>query len=139
MEEELEFHPIDMETLSKNLKYEHLLVDGMYMRIMNVSKSICIQGATHLKPGFAIMLKGSMIIREDLVGKEAEVVITAPSVFMVPAGSKKYGIALEDCSFATIERTDNVELDVIEKELYKEELVTSNLIGYNKNILMLGE
>jgi predicted acetyltransferase len=56
MENKLEFHPIDMETLSKNLKYEHLLVDGMYMRIMNVSKSICIQGATHLKPGFAIML-----------------------------------------------------------------------------------
>lgn len=139
MEEELGLHPIDMETLSKNLKYEHLLVDGMYMRIMNISKGFFIEGATHFKPGFAIMLKGSMVIKETLKGKENEVVITAPSVFMVPAGSKKYLLGLEDSSFATIERTDNLDLGVIEKELYEEDLVTDQLLNYNTNILRLGE
>jgi len=124
------------DALSEHLEYEHFLVDGMYMRVMHLDKGMFIEGVTHLKEGFALLTKGAMIIKESLT--DVDVHIEAPCYFMVPKGSKKYGLALEDVTFITVERTDNTELNDIEKELYKEDLITSNMLNYNKQILTLG-
>ena len=134
----MEIQPLTIEELSKKVRYEHLLVDGMYMRVMHCAKDVVLEGATHLKAGLAILVKGKLIIRETLYEEPKDIVIEAPCFFIVPEGSKKYGIMLEDTTFATVERTDNTELDKIEKELYAEDLITNQLLNYNKSIMTLG-
>ena len=97
-------------------KYKHSFANGLYVREMIQPKGCLIVGAIHKYSEIFVLLKGKLIIATE---NEPEEYI-GPCYVVTPAGTKKMGYALEECTLMTISAnpTDIQNLDEIEDYLY---------------------
>src|SRR5271165_3520889 len=89
------------------------LLEGMYLRQCCIPGGTAFVGREHKKQHYFICAKGSAQITTDN-GIE---LIRAGMVLMVPPGSKRAGVTVEDTVFITVHRTEETDLAAIEDDL----------------------
>jgi hypothetical protein len=95
------------------LPITHYNIPGVYVRKMFIPAGTILTGKIHNHANIAILAQGTRRIAN---GKEATI-ISAPQVFVDEPGIKRLGFAETDVTFITVHRTDNTEIEAIEKEL----------------------
>lgn len=92
---------------------EHYFADGMYLRKVFSRAGGLIIGKVHKKEHFYMIVSGSV-----MVGRK---VYFAGDVIVSKVGTKRVVIVLEDAIRMTVHRTEERDLDAIEKELIEED------------------
>ena len=100
-----------------NLKTRHYFADGMYLREVPRPAGTTIVGKVHKREHFYIVLQGEVTIAGD--GKRERV--RAPAIFISKPGTKRAVYAHEDSICITVHRTDQTDLDEIERELVEDD------------------
>jgi len=95
------------------LQTKHWFADGMYCRELFRPKDTLIVGKVHRREHFYIVLSGEVTVVGD--GKRER--IKAPRILVSAPGTKRAVYAHEDSICITIHRTDETDLDAIEREL----------------------
>jgi len=95
------------------LPTKHHFADGMYCRELFRPKDTLIVGKVHRREHFYIVLSGEVTVVGD--GKRER--IKAPRILLSAPGTKRAVYAHEDSICITIHRTDETDLDAIEREL----------------------
>ena len=95
------------------LPTKHHFADGMYCRELFRPKDTLIVGKVHRREHFYIVLSGEVTVVGD--GKRER--IKAPRILVSAPGTKRAVYAHEDSICITIHRTDETDLDAIEREL----------------------
>ena len=111
------------------LPVEHYQVDGVYVRSMFIPAGTILTGKIHNFESIAILAKGRIRITngtESYIISEGHIMVDKPGV-------KRLGYAETDVVFITVHRTDNTEIEAIEKEL-----VSATFEEYEQQLL-LGE
>lgn len=91
------------------LPTDHHFADGMYARVLHLAKDTLIVGKVHKREHFFIVAKGRLQVGKD--------VLEAGSLVVSSPGTKRAGLALEDCVCINVHRTKKRNLDKIEKQL----------------------
>jgi hypothetical protein len=86
---------------------------GVASKTLKIKKGELILGKFHRESTINILLEGKI----RLAGDGFQAVITAPQIFVSPAGTQKLGEALEDVLFVNIHTTQQVDPESIEEEL----------------------
>jgi hypothetical protein len=81
--------------------------DGVYIREITIPKDVILTGQIHKHPCLNIVTKGSVLVATP----EGNKVISAGAIFISPAGVKRIGIGLEDCTWATVHQYTGPEAD----------------------------
>ena len=76
---------------------------GVYGRELFIPEGVTLVGEIHRKEQINILLEGKMIVATELEGVRE---ITAPAMFISPAGTKRVGTALADSRWVTFLATD---------------------------------
>jgi hypothetical protein len=76
---------------------EHYFADGMYGRRCSIPAGSVVVGKIHRHEHFVLLIKGTVSINTDR-GMET---ITAPHVWVSPAGAKRVLYTHDDCEFFT--------------------------------------
>ena len=108
---------------------EHYQIDGVYVRSMFIPAGTILTGKIHNFESIAILAKGRIRITngtDSYIISEGHIMVDKPGV-------KRLGYAETDVIFITVHRTDNTEIDDIEKEL-----VSATFEEYEQQLL-LGE
>ena len=110
---------------------EHYQIDGVYARSMFIPAGTILTGKIHNFESIAILAKGRIRITngtESYIISEGHIMVDKPGV-------KRLGYAETDVIFITVHRTDNTEIEAIEKELvsatfeeYKQQLLLGDLL-----------
>jgi quercetin dioxygenase-like cupin family protein len=95
------------------MRTEHHFADGMYARVMFAPKGTVIVGKIHKREHFFVLTKGSMKVTTD----HGVQIIEAGAVLIGTPGTKRAGVALEDCIVMNVHRTKKRNIDKIEKQL----------------------
>jgi hypothetical protein len=106
----------------------HYQIEGVYVRSMFIPAGTMLTGKIHNFENIAILAQGTIRITN---GSESYV-LTAPHILVDQPGVKRLGYAETDVTFITVHRTDNVEIDDLEKELVSktfEEYEQQRLLG----------
>ena len=106
---------------------EHYQVDGVYVRSMFIPAGTILTGKIHNFENIAILAKGRMRITngtDSYIISEGHIMVDQPGV-------KRLGYAETDVIFITVHRTDNTEIDDIEKEL-----VSDTFEEYEQQLLL---
>ena len=113
------------------LPIEHYQIDGVYARSMFIPAGTILTGKIHNFESIAILAKGRIRITngtESYIISEGHIMVDKPGV-------KRLGYAETDVIFITVHRTDNTEIEAIEKELvsatfeeYKQQLLLGDLL-----------
>ena len=106
----------------------HYQIEGVYVRSMFIHAGTMLTGKIHNKENIAILAQGTIRITN---GSESYV-LTAPHILVDRPGVKRLGYAETDVTFITVHRTDNVEIEALEKELVSktfEEYEQQRLLG----------
>jgi len=113
------------------LPIEHYQIDGVYARSMFIPAGTILTGKIHNFESIAILAKGRIRITngtESYIISEGHIMVDKPGV-------KRLGYAETDVVFITVHRTDNTEIEAIEKELvsatfeeYKQQLLLGDLL-----------
>jgi len=111
------------------LPLEHFHIKGVYVRKGFIPAGTMLTGKVHNFESISILAQGTLRITNGTDSK----IISAPHTFVDKAGIKRLGYAETDCTFITIHRTDNTEIEDIENEL-----VSTTLEEYEQRLL-LGE
>jgi len=93
---------------------KHFFSDGIYTRQITIPAGIMCVGKIHKHEYPSFLLKGRVTVYTEQSGSEE---IIAPRLMISPAGTKRAVFAHEDTVWVTIHRTDQVDLDEIEKEI----------------------
>lgn len=96
------------------LQTEHFFADGMYCRFLPRQAGTLIVGKVHLKEHFYIVCCGTVRVTN---GEGMAREITGPAIIPSKPGTKRAVLAITDATCLTIHRTDNTDLDEIEREL----------------------
>lgn len=104
----------------------HYQIPGVYVRSMFIPAGTILTGKIHNKSNIAILAQGTIRIANE---KEVTI-ISAPKIFVDEPGTKRLGFAETDVTFITVHRTDNTEIEAIEKEL-----VSSTFEEYEQRML----
>ena len=107
------------------------LSNGIYTREMFIKKNSLIIGAIHKYESIAILSIGTL----KYFSINGLRIIKGHKLIISPAGTQRAGVALTDCVFSTIHRTDK---KTIEEAL--DELIvggTKSLIGKENNIQLI--
>ena len=91
----------------------HFLVDGMYLRQIRIPAGTAFLGRRHRKLHYFMVLAGGAWVTGDDGIKHN---LKPGMVFMCPAGSQRVGITYADTIFATVHRTDELDLKAIEDD-----------------------
>jgi len=105
----------------------HYQIDGVYVRSMFIPAGTMLTGAIHNFENMAILAQGTIRVTN---GTESAI-LTAPHIMVDKPGVKRLGYAETDVTFITIHRTDNTEIDAIEKEL-----VSKTFEEYEQQLLL---
>lgn len=111
------------------LPIEHYQIKGVYVRKGFIPAGTILTGKVHNFESISILAQGTLRITN---GTDSYT-ISSPHTFVDQAGIKRLGYAETDCTFITIHRTDNTELEDIENEL------TSDTFEEYEQQLLLGE
>jgi quercetin dioxygenase-like cupin family protein len=109
------------------LPVEHYQVDGVYVRSMFIPAGTILTGKIHNFESIAILAKGRIRITngtDSYIISEGHIMVDKPGV-------KRLGYAETDVIFITVHRTDNTEIDDIEKEL-----VSATFEEYEQQLLL---
>jgi len=107
----------------------HYNIEGVYVRSMFIPAGTILTGKIHNKENIVILSQGTIRVTN---GTDAAI-LTAPHIMVDKPGVKRLGYAETDVTFITVHRTDNTEIEVIEKEL-----VSKTFEEYEQQLL-LGE
>lgn len=99
------------------LETEHYFADGMYCRKLTRPKDTVIVGKVHKKEHFFLCAKGEIIAWTENGMRKLQ----AGDVIVSKPGTKRVTLALTDAIGITFHRTDNTDLDDIEKEIIEED------------------
>jgi len=103
-----------MENIADDLPLRHFIHGGIYEREMFIPEGTVLTGKIHLRDHMFHLTKGDLSVMTDEGVKR----IQAPARFDVMAGIKKIGYAHTDVICTTFHRTDLIDIDEIEKELF---------------------
>ena len=109
------------------LPIEHYQIDGVYARSMFIPAGTILTGKIHNFESIAILAKGRIRITngtESYIISEGHIMVDKPGV-------KRLGYAETDVIFITVHRTDNIEIEAIEKEL-----VSATFEEYEQQLLL---
>ena len=109
------------------LPIEHYQIDGVYVRSMFIPAGTILTGKIHNFESIAILAKGRIRITngtESYIISEGHIMVDKPGV-------KRLGYAETDVVFITVHRTDNIEIEAIEKEL-----VSTTFEEYQQQLLL---
>jgi len=109
------------------LPIEHYQIDGVYARSMFIPAGTILTGKIHNFESIAILAKGRIRITngtESYIISEGHIMVDKPGV-------KRLGYAETDVIFITVHRTDNTEIEAIEKEL-----VSATFEEYEQQLLL---
>jgi quercetin dioxygenase-like cupin family protein len=109
------------------LPIEHYQIDGVYARSMFIPAGTILTGKIHNFESIAILAKGRIRITngtESYIISEGHIMVDKPGV-------KRLGYAETDVIFITVHRTDNTEIEAIEKEL-----VSATFEEYQQQLLL---
>ena len=109
------------------LPIEHYQIDGVYVRSMFIPAGTILTGKIHNFESIAILAKGRIRITngtDSYIISEGHIMVDQPGV-------KRLGYAETDVIFITVHRTDNTEIDDIEKEL-----VSDTFEEYEQQLLL---
>lgn len=99
------------------LPTEHFFADGMYCRSLFRPAGTLIVGKVHRREHFYVICSGTVKVTGDDGVKE----ITGPQVIVSKPGTKRAVLALTDATCLTVHRTDETDLDAIEREVIEPE------------------
>lgn len=91
----------------------HHFADGLYAREIEIQAGTMLTGKVHRTEHLNILAKGRIKIATDEGLRE----FVAPCTFVAPPGTKKAGLAIEDCVWITVHATRETDLDRLEREL----------------------
>ena len=97
----------------KELRVEHVIEDGMYMRKLFIPKDTVLAGKIHLKSCLNIVASGDITVLTEFGLRRCSAGFTGVS----QRGMQKVGHAHADTIFINVFRTDNKDLDSIEAEI----------------------
>jgi len=109
------------------LPVEHYQIDGVYARSMFIPAGTLLTGKIHNFESIAILAKGRIRITngtDSYIISEGHIMVDQPGV-------KRLGYAETDVIFITVHRTDNTEIEAIEKEL-----VSATFEEYEQQLLL---
>jgi quercetin dioxygenase-like cupin family protein len=109
------------------LPIEHYQIDGVYARSMFIPAGTILTGKIHNFESIAILAKGRIRITngtDSYIISEGHIMVDKPGV-------KRLGYAETDVIFITVHRTDNIEIEAIEKEL-----VSATFEEYQQQLLL---
>jgi len=109
------------------LPIEHYQIDGVYARSMFIPAGTILTGKIHNFESIAILAKGRIRITngtDSYIISEGHIMVDQPGV-------KRLGYAETDVVFITVHRTDNTEIEAIEKEL-----VSATFEEYQQQLLL---
>lgn len=109
------------------LPIKHYQIDGVYARSMFIPAGTILTGKIHNFESIAILAKGRIRITngtESYIISEGHIMVDKPGV-------KRLGYAETDVIFITVHRTDNIEIEAIEKEL-----VSATFEEYQQQLLL---
>ena len=92
----------------------HYFADGMYCRTVAQPAGALVVGKVHLREHFFMVLRGSVAVIQD--GAERRV-YEAGSVIVSAPGTKRALLAIEDCLYLTVHRTDKTDLAQLEADV----------------------
>lgn len=98
----------------KSIPLNHFFCDGMYGRVMHLKAGDLIAGRKHLQAGINILLSGACVAylkdgdTRNMVG---------PDIIISTPGAQRAFLAITDCSWMTILRTELKDPDQIYEQL----------------------
>jgi len=93
------------------LRTRHYFSDGVYAREIFIPKGILLTGKVHKYAQLNIVSQGDIsVLLEDGLKR-----VAAPFTVVSPPGTKRIAYAHADTVWTTIHRTDDTDLEVIEK------------------------
>jgi mannose-6-phosphate isomerase-like protein (cupin superfamily) len=101
----------------EGMKTDHFFVPGMYCRKLWRPAGTIIVGKVHKAPHFFVCVSGTIAVWSEFGYKE----LNPGDVIETKPGTKRVTYALTDAIGMTIHKTDNTDLDEIEKELIEED------------------
>jgi len=109
------------------LPVEHYQIDGVYARSMFIPAGTILTGKIHNFESIAILAKGRIRITNGI----DSYIISEGHIMVDKPGVKRLGYAETDVIFITVHRTDNTEIEAIEKEL-----VSASFEEYEQQLLL---
>lgn len=113
---------------------EHLIADGMYMRKLFIPKGMVLVGKIHRKQCMNIVARGDITLVTELGKKRVNQGFTAVS----QPGTMKVGFAHEDTEFINVFRTDETDIEKIEREIACESFDQVQIEGKERSCLLHG-
>jgi hypothetical protein len=110
---ELERRMFALGGVETELPLKHVFAPGLYSRSMYVPRGTLFTGRIHRREHITILLKGKM----DILSPEGVRQLTAPAMFVAPAGTKRAGFAYEDSVLVTVHSTTETDVRVLEETL----------------------
>ena len=115
---------------------EHYFASGVYARVLKAPAGSYVVGKAHKTEHLCIMLKGSI----SVTGSDGSIkVMTAPAIFTVPGGQKKFAYVAEEMWFVNVHGTDSTDLVEIEKQFIIPEDEFRTTIGYQPMVGLIKE
>lgn len=106
--------PEELQNFLDQIEMKHFHLEGVYARWCFRKQGVIIIGKVHKKEHLYIVCKGAVMVTN---GDRKPVIYRAGAVIISQPGTERAVTALEDSICMTIHRTDEVDLDKIEKEL----------------------
>ena len=113
------------------LDTKHYFANGIYARELFRKAGTLIVGKVHKHEHLFLVTKGSIIVWTE----NGMVRMEAPYVHVSKPGTKRVTLAEVDSVGMTIHRTENTDLEKVEKEIIEEE---ENAMFDSNNVLKLG-
>lgn len=103
----LGFEELLLEHEQLDIPVIQMFCNGVYLRQITIPAGAWCTGKIHKHPCISIVLNGKM----EVVTDEGRRIIEGPCVYESPAGVKRAGRALEDCTWITVHPWAGPELD----------------------------
>jgi hypothetical protein len=107
----------------------HIFADGLYCREVPRPAGILVIGKVHKQEHLYIITKGRVLISDGDTVKEYE----AGDIVVSKPGTKRATYAVEDSICLTVHRTDTIDVEELDEELYEYD-PSSRYDAYNRLI-----
>ena len=91
----------------------HHFANGLYAREMRIEAGTVVVGKIHRKDCINFIMEGEV----EVVSEEGRTRISAPEIFVSPAGTKRTMAALTDLVWVTVHASHETDLDKLESEM----------------------
>lgn len=98
----------------------HHFAHGVYGRELRIPAGVALVGKMHRHSTLNVLAAGQLAVTTP----DGPRVLTAPAIFVSPAGCKKLGVALTDCVFLNVHASHETDLEKLEAELIEPEELT---------------